>query len=228
MVNSSLPHRACEYSRIRKRRERVRSLRFLARRKTCFHMASFGHFLVQIWTEPLSNPDAPSRNYCWFAPRWLHLDTILPRSGSSQLRTHARLPKVRSTSVEREHILQHLDRQASSENAFLNIWIDERRAKPYLAVHWNHRLAHSWIHRKSIAIWHYVCRRFATNSASLGTTPDWRKFFPRRIHPEKDLYNSWTCGTPSMRGRGCEALSSSWKQWQNICIVIFEHHITKR
>ena len=48
-----------------------------------------------------------------------------------------------STGVEREHILEHLDRQAPSESACLSIWIDERQAKAHLAVHWNHRLAHS-------------------------------------------------------------------------------------
>ena len=187
MVNSSLPHRACEYSRIRKRRERVRSLRFLARRKTCFHMASFGHFLVQICTEPLSNPDAPSRNYCWFAPRWLHLDTILPRSGSSQLRTHARLPKVRPTSVEREHILEHLDRQASSESTFLSIWTDKRRAR-----------THSWAFGNPV--WHILDSKMCTEPM-----------------PQLDLQksNTWEHSWLSQRDRG-EQNCPKTSVW-NIC-----------
>ena len=94
MVNSSLPHRACEYTRIRKRRERVRSLRFLAWRKICFHMASFGHLLVQIWTDPLSNPEAPPQSYGRFASIRLHFDTFLSKSDSNLFRTQKHLPKA--------------------------------------------------------------------------------------------------------------------------------------
>ena len=44
-MNDSLPHRACEFNGRRKRRMRVRSLRFLAQRKICFHWLHLDTFL---------------------------------------------------------------------------------------------------------------------------------------------------------------------------------------
>ena len=49
MENSSLPNCACESNGIREREESVCDLfKFLTQQKICFHMASFGHLLIQI------------------------------------------------------------------------------------------------------------------------------------------------------------------------------------
>ena len=59
-----------------------------------FQVASFGYLSVQIWIEPFSNPDTPSQSRCRFAPRWLHLDAFLFRSGSSHFGSRRRFPKT--------------------------------------------------------------------------------------------------------------------------------------
>ena len=60
----------------------------------CFQMASCGRLSVQIRIRPFSSPKTHPQKHRRFCSGWLHLDTLLSRSGSSHFRTQIHLPKA--------------------------------------------------------------------------------------------------------------------------------------